>query len=249
MQNIKQLFRHNYAGEHVITELTYVDGEWVPATEYVPNQVFNTHTTTQAVVIGNGESRKKFNLAYLENHHGGLLAANRLQTYGCNALYRDMSPDFLVVTGNQIIEEIVHSGYTNNHIVYANAENIVKHLGKFYMIPQNIYYDAGALALYMACFDGHDKIFLVGFDQYKEPGPVNNIYKDTVGYPKSTEIENGEFFARSLATIMQTYPMVEFVKVAEYKNQWIHPWLSPLPNFRQIDYRDFVIEADLGNLS
>ena len=144
MQTLKRLYRSSYAGENVITRLTYENGEWKPETEMVPNQVFNTYTTTQALAIGNGESRLQFNLGLISTHQGGLYGTNRLQTYGCNALYRDFTPDFLVATGNNgIISEIAESGFANENIVYTNSIHLLEHPGKFYLIPYDPYGDAG----------------------------------------------------------------------------------------------------------
>ena len=55
MHQLKQLYRSNYAGESVVTSLTLSSGEWIPEVETVPNSVFNTHSTTQAIAIGNGD--------------------------------------------------------------------------------------------------------------------------------------------------------------------------------------------------
>jgi hypothetical protein len=246
MQTLKRLYRSDYAGENVITNLTLVDGDWDPDAEYVPSQVSNTYTTSQAVAIGNGESRQAFDLIHIEQHKGGLLAANKLQSYGCNAVYRDATVDFLIVTSDVIAHEVAASGYADSNIVYSNADSVLKYPGKFYLTPQNMYLDAGALAAYMACFDGHKKVFLIGYDQYETPTKINNIYKDTNGYLSSDQTDNGEFFARSLSSVVQTYSDVEFVRVMPFANQWAHSSLTPLANFRQINYRDFVIEADIG---
>lgn len=246
LQKLKQIYRSNYAGEHVVTQLTLADGEWDPITEFVPNAVINSHVTTQAVAIGNGESRANFDLTHLANHRGGLFGADRLQSYGCNALYRDFAPDFLITTGDVIAKEIANSGYADSNIVYATADLTLKYPGKFYLIPQNIQFDAGALAAYMACFDGHKKVFLIGYDGYQGAEPTNNVYKDTNGYPSSTDTDNGEFFAITLTDVMKTYTDVEFVRVMPVDTHWIHYKLTPLVNFRQISYNDFTIEADLG---
>jgi hypothetical protein len=246
MQKFKKIYRANYAGENVVTTLRLVGGDWQPETEYVPNSVFATHTTTQAVAIGNGESRLEFDLTHIANHKGGILAENKLQSYGCNAVYRDLNPDFLVAVGDEIIQEIAESGYCNENIVYTNAAALLKYPGKFYLLPQNIHVDSGAQAAYMACFDGHEKVFLIGYDSYDVPGPVNNVYKDTRGYPESTEEQNGEFFSLSLGDVMRTYDDVEFVRVMPTETWWYHYSMAPLPNFRQITYRDFVLEADVG---
>jgi hypothetical protein len=247
MQKLKQLYRANYAGENIVTHLTLENNEWTTATEFVPNQVTNTHTTTQAVAIGNGESRLEFDLTHLTNHKGGLFGVDKLQSYGCNALYRDFTPDFLVATGDAITKEIADSGYTASNIVYANAATLLAYPGKFYLIPQNAHFDAGALAVYLACFDGHTTIYMLGYDNYDdEVGPINNVYKDTAGYPASTDEDNGEFFALSLTDVMKTYNDVDFVRVMPAKDSWMPDRFRPLPNLRQINYRDFVLEADVG---
>jgi len=246
MQKIKQLYRSSYAGENIITQLTYQNGEWNPKTEMVPNQVFNTYTTTQALAIGNGESRLQFNLENIANHKGGLFGTNRLQTYGCNALYRDFTPDFLVAVGDDIVKEIAQSNYVNNNIVYTNGQHILEYPGKFYLVPQNPSFDAGALAVYLACFDGHKKIFLMGFDGYDETSPINNVYKGTNGYPVEDELQNETFWNLSLNTVINTYPDVEFISVMPTAQWYLDSMFDSKPNFRQIDYRDFVSEADIG---
>jgi hypothetical protein len=253
MQQLKQLYRSNYAGENIVSTLVLKDGEWNPTTEFVPNRVINTHTTTQAVCIGNGESRQDFDLRYIGAHMAGLGGADTLQSYGCNALYRDFTPDFLIATGDEIVKEISNSGYASNNIVYANANHLLEHPGKFYLVPQNISYDAGSLAAYMACFDGHKKIFLLGYDQYDNHhqyhgANYNNIYKGTNGYLPEDETQNGHFFTTALYNVVVAYPDVEFIRVMPEKTWWIADELLPLANFRQIDYNEFRIEADLGLL-
>lgn len=247
MQKLKKVYRSNYAGESIISELTLAGGEWDPTVEYVPSAVTNIHTTTQAVAIGNGTSRQKFDLGLITRHKGGIFGNNRLQSYGCNALYRDFTPNFLIATGDEIVKEIASSGYTNENIVYTNGGAILKYPGKFYLVPQNPYYDAGSLAAYMACFDGHKKVFLIGFDQ-DEAGPslTNNIYVGSNGYPAADVVQNSEFLVRSLSHVATTYPEIEFVRVMPEKTWHLHEYFLPLPNFRQIDYNQFAIEADLG---
>ena len=57
---------------------------------------------TKVFCIGNGESRKKFNLDQLKPHG---------KIYGCNALYREYTPDVLVSVDHGIMHEIYQSGY------------------------------------------------------------------------------------------------------------------------------------------
>ena len=56
--------------------------------------------------IGNGESRKDFDLEKLRPHG---------KIYGCNALYRDFTPDHLSAVDAGIMHEIYNSGYCQNN--------------------------------------------------------------------------------------------------------------------------------------
>ena len=56
--------------------------------------------------IGNGESRKDFDLEKLRSHG---------KIYGCNALYRDFTPDHLSAVDMGIMHEIYNSGYCENN--------------------------------------------------------------------------------------------------------------------------------------
>ena len=230
MQTIKQLYRSNYSGESVVTQLTLESGEWNPTTETVPNSVFNSHTTTQAVAIGNGPTRKVFDLSHIANHKAGLGGADRLQSYGCNQLYKEFTPDFLIAVGDENVKDIVDSGYCANNIVYANGDALLSYPGKFYLVPQNVYYDAGSLAAYMACFDGHKKVFLLGYDSY-------TAQQD---HPNQT------FFMQTMSTVIKAYSDVDFVRVMPVDTYSVNSEFDRLPNFRQINYRAFVLEADIG---
>lgn len=57
---------------------------------------------SKVFLIGNGESRKNFDLNTLKPYG---------KIYGCNAIYRDFTPDVLVSVDHGIMHEIYHSGY------------------------------------------------------------------------------------------------------------------------------------------
>lgn len=246
MQKITKQYRNTYAGESVVTEMTRVNQNWQMKEEYIKNQVANNQISNQAVIIGNGTSRLVNDmLANLKNHHGGLLGSRRLQTYGCNALYRDFTPDFLICTGREMVKELANSGYCDDHIVYAGAASIMEHPGKFYLVPQNPTWNAGAIATYLACFDGHKKIYLYGFDGQDTVGHNNNVYVGTNAYPKKDSPSSDLVWNAAMAHLMELYDDVEFIKVSISGNTEIpESWKDKL-NFRQIDFRQFALEVDL----
>jgi len=223
MQQLKKLYRSSYSGESVVKNLVYKDVSWTPELESVPNSVFNTHTTTQAAVIGNGESRAKMYLNLVVNHVSGIGGVNSLQTYGCNALYREHSPDFLVAVGDEIIEEIAASDYCNNNIVYANADALLDYPGKFYLIPQNSYLLDIAQILYLAAFDGHQEIFMLG-------------------YNCETRIESPTW-TNQCRTVMDAYPGVVFYMVGESTNM-PDVWMEA-NNSKNLTYREFISYCDV----
>jgi len=61
---------------------------------------------TRVFCIGNGESRQSIDLIKLRPHG---------KIYGCNALYRDFTPDVLTAVDHGIMHEIYQSGYCDKN--------------------------------------------------------------------------------------------------------------------------------------
>lgn len=249
MQKIKKLYRSTYEGEHLIREMSYRDGDWVKTSEFVPNVVENIQISGKAVVLGNGPSRAEHHpnlFGLLKNHKGGLLASGRVQTYGCNAILRDFSPDF-TVANDAMASELVNSGKCEDNIIYGTTDMVLAYPGKFYMVPQNPNWDSGATAAYLACFDGHKQVYLMGFDLHSGHSDHQyNLYSGTNGYPEAESQTTESYFERSLLTLVKLYDDVEFIRVSPTREYYMpDSWKYQL-NLRQITFRDFVIEVDLG---
>lgn len=246
MLQLSKKYRTDYEGEDIIVERKHEGRVWHDVTETVPNMVTNNQISNRAVVIGNGPGRIPFNLNNLKKPQG-LLGATTVQTYGCNALYRDFTPDFLVATGNNgIVDEIATSSYVNGNIIYTNAIHLLEHPGKFYLIPYDPYADAGTAAAYIAAFDGHTKIYLLGFDGYDLEGHNNNIYAGTNGYDAQWDFEvEGDKFINNRVQLFNTYPDVDFVWVTQLGKNRVPEQIKWCRNHRQISFRDLVIECDL----
>ena len=246
MLQLTKKYRTDYTGEDIIVERKYDGQTWHTTTENVPNQITNNQISNRAVAIGNGTSRLDFNIQHLKTP-SGLLGCKTVQTYGCNALYRDFTPDFLISTGNNgIVTEIASSNYVNKNIVYSNAIHLLEHPGKFYLIPYDPYADAGTTAAYIAAFDGHTRVYLLGFDGHDMSGHNNNVYADTNGYDDKWEFEiEDDKLINNRVQLFNVYNDVDFVWVTPWGRSTMHEKLKWVANYRQISHRDFVLECDL----
>jgi hypothetical protein len=127
---------------------------------------------TIAFVLGNGVSRQHINLAHLKNC--GMI-------YGCNALYREFTPDVLVATDRPIAETIQKSGYSSKHRFYTRRP--IEGSGAQKVITEYYGYSSGPNAVALAAQDGHHHIYLLGFDMGPiEDNKFNNIYAGTEFY-------------------------------------------------------------------
>jgi len=242
---ITKKYRKDYTGEDIVVNRTYSDRSWIDTTESIPNAVTNNQLSNKAIVIGNGLSREKFDLRWLGGY-SGLLGADTLQSYGCNGLYRDFTPDFLVALGNNgIVAEIAESGFTTDNIVYTNAPNLLANPTKFYLIPNDPYTDAGTTALYLAAFDGHKKIYMIGFEGQDTPGFNSNMYAGTNGYDSKNSLVYDTKWVEDKKILFNTYNDVDFVRVTERGRETVPESWKYCTNFRQISFLEFVTEADI----
>ena len=256
MQIIQRLYRKDYQGEDVNTVGLYHEQKWSYQREFVSNPFTNLPLSNRAVVVGNGFSRLGFDLNHFlptrETTAWGEFApwvpaksAKKFNTYGCNALYRQYKPDFLIATGNDMIQEIVNSDYTQENIVYSNSRTVMEHTGKFHYIPQDLSYNSGAIAAYLAAFDGHKRVFMIGFDGIDNTTHNYNAYAGTNAYQASSTPVSESYWVISLLNIMKLYSDVEFFRVAPTNTfRTPEPW-KYLLNYRTINFRQFVCEADL----
>ena len=79
--------------------------------------------------------------------------------------------------------------------------------------------------MYLACFDGHKKIFFMGFDGRQG---------------------DDAFYDKTLKLVFDLYNQVDFVRVMPTVDYYMPESWKYVPNLRQITFRDFIIEADLG---
>jgi len=220
---IESRYRRDYSGEFVITETRISDGRSQQTREWIPNVIENHHISGRAAVIGSRTDQERFRYQKLQRHRGGLLGKKRLQTYGTGDLWRDMAFDFFVTTDRGQAQAMADTGYDTQSTVYTNANICIENPGRFYLVPFLQPIDNLALAVYLAAFDGHQEVFMLGY----------NI--DTLGGTAS--------WIADVDSVMLAYATTQFVLVGTESNM-PESWRYH-PNVTSMIHRKFISYCDI----
>jgi hypothetical protein len=220
---IEARYRHNYDGEFVITETRMVNGDSQQTREWVPNAIENHHISGRAAVIGSRADQERFKYQRLQKHRGGLLGKKRLQTYGTADLWKDMPFDFFVTTDRNQAQAIADAGYDIKSTVYTNANICLENPGRFYLVPFLQPVDNLALAVYLAAFDEHKEVFMLGYNQ------------DTPGSTRA--------WISDVAQVFLAYAATQFILVGIESNMPA-AWRSSM-NVSIMPYRTFISYCDV----
>ncbi len=157
-------YRTDYEGEFVVLDTVFRGGKKIQRREYIENPIINQHISGRAVIIGAGPSARPDVVRLLARHRGGLLGKKRLQTYGAEGVWRLMRLDFCVENDASELRDMIDQKYTENTVVYTRVKNCLAMPGEFFIVPYGVRLDPIAQAAYLAAFDGHQEVFLVGVD-------------------------------------------------------------------------------------
>lgn len=239
---MQEIYRKDYDGEYVILNTKVVDGKRVTEKEWVDNPIENQHISGRAAVIASGESRQAFDVTKLQHHRGGLLGRKKLQTYGTGELHNEMLLDFFVTFDDRKLQECIDSKYTERATVYTSARNCLKYPGEFFLMPQSMRGVTAIVAAWLACFDGHKEIFLLGFDGQWCEGYNNNIYIPQDDPRKKITVA-GHKLKQELSALMRTYPGVDFYHVGN-DLRVDESWYD-CPNFQTMSYPKWISYCDV----
>jgi hypothetical protein len=216
-------FRSDYAGEFVIVESVWSGGKKIEKREWIPNPIENQHISGRAACIGSNFDLEKFDYSILQRHRGGLLSSKKLQTYGIGPIAKEMRLDFTVETNTNTLKELLDTGYPVDNIVYTTAVNCVKYPNNFYLIPYGSRLLDIATIVYLAAFDGHKEVFLLGYND-------------------ETRVDN-PYWMNHVAQVFIAYSGVQFYLIGE-STRMPDIWVN-CGNVRVMPYRDFISYCDI----
>jgi len=216
-------YRTDYAGEFVILETRWGAGKKDETREWIPNPIENYHLSGRAACIGSNLDQWQFDYTRLQRHRGGLLGSKKLQTYGTGMIAQQMRLDFAVETNNNNLAAILTTGYQQDNIVYTTARNCIANPGEFYLIPYKPRLIDMTIAVYLAAFDGHQEVFLLGYTD-ESPGDSLN-------------------WQAQLAEVFLAYPGVKFYLVGE-NTRMPDVWVDCF-NTQVMTYLEFISYCDV----
>lgn len=185
---------------------------------------------TTAFVLGNGQSRMGMPLHDLQQ---------RGPIYGCNALYRDFTPDVLVATDRPIAQTIEQSGYAGKNRFYTRRPG--ENTGSL-VIPKAYFgYSSGPVAVALASLDHNKKIYMLGFDMGPtENKKFNNLYAGTEFYkdPESAPTYTGNWI-KQIQQICREFAAVTYIRVCGKTTARL-PELDAITNLQHLPLERFI---------
>ena len=226
-----------YTGETINTNLIIRKGKKIQETAFYEDKV-KAVPKGNAYIIGNGPSRKDFDLNKLKATG---------QTYGCNALYRDFVPDYIFSVDTKMTVAMCEDKVYEKCWHYAPSLEVNRYPkgGPSYLqlIPNNPHWISGSQALWTACSHGHKNIFLIGFD-FREygKGELNNIYQDTEIYGPRHDDTIFEAWLRQYRNLQKMRPYCYFTLVHDDPPHFLkvcNP-ADEIGKFKILTYKEFT---------
>ena len=186
--------------------------------------------TKAAFVLGNGTSRKDISLENLKT---------KGSIYGCNALYREFEPDYLIAVDTKMILEINKAGYQHSHEVWTNPNRAYHQMTGFKFFNPSKGWSSGPTALWLASTHSAQDIYILGFDYQGIDDKINNLYADTPNYKKSHEraTYHGNWLNQTVITC-QKFSQKRYIRVLG-DNPYIPKEFSKLDNLSHITVEEF----------
>lgn len=129
-----------------------------------------------AFIIGNGRSRSPVDLKSLRKF--GTI-------YGCNALYRDFEPDWLIAIDPETIAEIEASSFPKEKFIIPHPEEQFEPAECNRYRPRS---NAGMNAMLEAIRHGKKHLFCFGMDFiWKDGTSTSNMYEGSLNYGPETK--------------------------------------------------------------
>ena len=190
------------------------------------------------IVIGNGISRKDFDLTRLNSH----------DTIGCNALYRDYPQiKYLCAVDQGMIKEILHSTFDNVLVLQNDRKSYCQQTTRCTTVahkwgPAAKSNTSGGVALDIAGRLGEEKglpVYILGFDVKDTTHREKvNMYGGSVHYTQKGVLRI-KIFIRNYVAVFEHHPNIQFINVINEHNNPMKLETAHLDNYSTVSYEEF----------
>ena len=185
-------------------------------------------------VIGNGTSRRGFDLIRLDGN--GI-------TVGCNYIYRDYAPDYVVAIDEVVVEDIkkelsrphkwqfITRAYLGRGFWWLCADD--KQIVRFAHINHRLNQNSGILAAYfLACTLQVKTLYLLGVDFFRQiPDEVNDLYFDNCAFQPRIHV--------GWNRLVEDHPDTQFIRVGPIPECDAEYYADNLKGITFISYEEF----------
>lgn len=184
----------------------------------------------KAFVLGNGTSRSSIDLNQLKKFG---------PIYGCNAIYREFEPDYLVAVDVKMVLEINQVGYQHKNQVWTNPNKAYHQFINFNYFNPSKGWSSGPTALWLASNKEYEDIYILGFDYQGTDEKINNIYADSRNYKKSSDRATyfGNWLRQTMITC-QKFNKKRYIRVLN-ENAFIPKEFKKVDNLTHITVEEF----------
>ena len=234
---ITPIYRKDYVGE---TVNWIVDGETCSRfIKPLPN-AFVKSNSMSAIVLGNGLTRNYPDHKKLLKINSKRLAQSYKLVYACNrAVHEDETYDYYVLKHKSFLIGVKKERRPQ---VYLPNDIFLEATGDYNMLPMVSNLDSGASAAMLAAFDGHQKVFLFGFDGDLGRG-WQTLYDDVYPYNENKVDFPLDSWKNNLFEVMSAYKDTKFYRLQSDGQSAPYEWRQ-LPNFKDVSFRDAVLLGD-----
>jgi hypothetical protein len=187
-------------------------------------------------VIGNGTSRRGFDLSRLDGN--GI-------TVGCNYIFRDYEPNYIVAIDEPVVEEIkklldkphrwkfITRAYLGRGFWWLCADD--KQIVRFAHINHRLNQNSGILAAYfLACTMQVETLYLLGVDFFRQiPGQDNDVYSANCAFQPRIHV--------GWNRLIEDHPDTRFVRVGPIHERDRDYYDNNLVGMEFIDYEELPI--------
>ena len=180
--------------------------------------VLNSSMTKYVSIVGNGESRRGFDISPLKDFS---------TVVGCNALHRDYMLEYLVCCDKHMCQEAANTCSKKTTIFtrerWFRQFQFWPNIKKLPKLPyegdqrkdEPFHWGTGPYAGVLALTFKPKAIFMLGFDLYDREKKINNMYTGTHGYTYIKRPVDPSYWIYQFHKLMELSPDIRWIVVNE----------------------------------